>query len=90
MIDFSIYHGLMAGLSLLVGSSIVTPVFARHRKLASWLNVAFCLAAASLLVGISVQVLAGGAAGGEYHIGVGAFQIPFLIDGFSALFMVLI
>jgi hydrogenase-4 component B len=87
---FTIYHGLLAGISLLIGSSILTQTFARRRRLAGWLNFAFCLAAACLLVGISVQVLTGGAPGGEYHIGVGAFQIPFLIDGFSALFIVLI
>jgi hydrogenase-4 component B len=87
---FGIYHGLMAGISLLIGSSILTQAFAGHRKRAGWLNFGFCLAAASLLVGISVHVLTGGAPGGEYHIGVGALQIPFLIDGVSALFIVLI
>ena len=88
--DFNIYNGLMAGILLLLGSAILTPLLANNRKLAGWLNFAFCLAAGVIFAAISVKVLTGGAPAHPFILKLGGFAIPFLIDGFSSLFIALI
>ncbi len=88
--DFNIYSGLLAGILVLLASAVVTPLFAGQRKFAGGLNFVFCLVAALIFAGIAVKVLTGAAEAGTFVLKLGGFDIPFLIDGFSALFLALI
>ena len=87
---FTIYSGLFAGLLLLLAAAVITPLFAGRRKLAGALNFAFCLAAGVVFALVSVEVLSGGAPAAAFVLQLGGLSIPFLIDGFSALFVGLI
>lgn len=88
--DFNIYNGLMAGILLLLGSAILTPLFANNRKFAGWLNFAFCLASAVIFASISIKVLTGGVVAETFVLKLGGLAIPLLIDGFSSMFIALI
>jgi formate hydrogenlyase subunit 3/multisubunit Na+/H+ antiporter MnhD subunit len=85
-----IYHALLLGIALLVASAIVTPFFAAQRRLAGGLNFLACTAAGTVFAGIAFQVLSGAAPGEGFVLDLRGFTIPFLIDGFSALFLALI
>lgn len=88
--DFNIYSGLLAGILVLLASAVVTPLFAGQRKFAGGLNFVFCLVAGLIFAGIAVKVLTGSAEAGTFVLKLGGFDIPFMIDGFSALFLALI
>ncbi len=88
--DFNIYNGLLAGIALLVGSAIITPLFAGNRKFAGGLNFLFSMVAGIIFAAISIRVLAGSAPSGTFVLNLGVFSVPLLIDGFSALFLGLI
>lgn len=90
MMVFTIYEGLFAGILLLLGAAFITPLFARRRKLAGALNFLFCLAAGVLFAWVSIEVLSGSAPSEPLVLQLGGFSIPFLIDGFSAIFLGLI
>lgn len=88
--DFNIYNGLLAGILLLLGSAIITPLFAANRKFAGGLNFLFCLLAGLIFATISTKVLTGTVPAESFVLKLGSLSIPFLIDGFSALFLALI
>lgn len=88
--DCTIYNGLMAGIALLLISAVVTPLFAGNRKLAGGLNFLFSLLAGIVFTVVSFKVLTGTAAPETYTLTLGSLNIPFLVDGFSALFLGLI
>ena len=91
MMGFTIYEGLFAGLLLLLAGAVITPLFAGRRKLAGSLNFAFCLAAGVLFALVSIEVLGGDAPSEPFVLPLGGLlSIPFLIDGFSAVFLGLI
>ena len=87
--DFNAQGGYILGLALLLGSSVIAPLFAGRRKLAGWLNAFFCLAAALAFAGVAGSVLMGAQAE-AFTLRLGTYAVPFLIDGFSALFLCLI
>lgn len=88
--DFNIYSGLLTGIGLLIASAIVTPLFANQRKFAGGLNFVFCLVAGLIFAGVAVKVLTAGGQAAPFIMKLGGAEIPFLIDGFSALFLALI
>jgi len=88
--DFNIYNGLLTGIALLVGSAVVTPLFAGNRKFAGGLNFLFSLVSGLIFAAIAVKVLGGSAPAETFVLKAGGLSIPFLIDGFSALFLGLI
>lgn len=87
---FTIYDGLFAGLLLLLVGAVITPLFAGRRKLAGSLNFAFCLAAGIVFALVSLEVLSGNAPSEPFVLRLWVLSIPFLIDGFSAVFLGLI
>jgi formate hydrogenlyase subunit 3/multisubunit Na+/H+ antiporter MnhD subunit len=90
MMVFTIYDGSFTGLLLLLVGAVITPLFAGRRRLAGSLNFAFCLAAGIVFAWISLEVLGGDAPSEPFVLQLGGFSIPFLIDGFSAVFLGLI
>ena len=87
---FTIDQACFAGLLLLLAAAVITPLFAGRRTLAGALNFAFCLAAGVVFAWVSVEVLSGAAPSAPFVLQLGGLSIPFLIDGFSALFLGLI
>ena len=88
--DFNAHNAYFLGLGLLLASAAVTPFVAGRRKLAGWLNAFFCLAAGLAFAGVAGSVLMGGGPAEAFTLQVGGYTVPFLIDGFSALFLGLI
>ena len=88
--DFSIFDKLLIGISLLLTSAMLTPIFAAKRKVAGTLNFLFCALAGVVFAMVSIDVLSGHAAHETFVLNLGGLRIPFLIDGFSALFVALI
>lgn len=88
--DFNTHGAYILGLALLLGSAVITPIFAGQRKFAGWLNAFFCLGAALAFAGVAGSVLMGSGQALSFTIRLGAFSVPFLIDGFSSLFLCLI
>lgn len=88
--DFNAYDGLFLGLALLLASALVTPLVAGQRKFAGWLNVLFCLAAGLAFAAVAITVLDGSTPATPFVLALGGRNLPFLVDGFSALFLGLI
>lgn len=88
--DHSIYTSLQTGILLLLASALITPLLAGKRKWAGSLNFLATLAAAVIFTGIAVKVLGGSGAPATFDLHIGSLAIPLMIDGFSAVFMVLI
>ncbi len=87
--DFNAQGAYLLGLALLVGATVITPLFAGKRKLAGALNAFFCLASALAFASVAASVLGGGHAE-AFTFRLGGVSVPFLIDGLSALFLCLI
>lgn len=88
--DFNLYHGLMAGIALLLCSAVITPFFASRRQFAGTLNFIFSLAASLVFSVVCYKALTDGASSEAYLLNLGSLSIPLLVDGFSALFLALI
>lgn len=77
-------------MGVLLASSIVSPIIAGKRKLAGWVNFLLCLAAGIIFLNISLSVIFSGVDQGTRLVSLGLFEVYFLIDGFSALFLCII
>jgi len=84
----SIEHTLfMAGLAL-VFSAVIAPVFGRNKSAAGWVNLVFMAVSAVFFCIAGVTAVLGGGAHG--HVTIGGFTVPWLIDGFSGFFLIVI
>lgn len=80
--------GLVVGGAALVASALVVPLLARRRQLAGSLNALASLLAAAAFGTAGVATLVGGVS--EFHVSLGFTGVVLLVDGFSALLLVLI
>lgn len=80
--------GLIVGGAALVASALVVPLLARRRQLAGSLNALASLLAAAAFGTAGVATLVGGVS--EFHVSLGFTEVVLLVDGFSALLLVLI
>ncbi|MBM3788804.1 MAG: hypothetical protein FJW35_00475 [Acidobacteria bacterium] len=83
-------NGLMMGLAPLVASAFVSPLLARRRRLAGSVNLLLTLAAATLLLRTSWEAVFGAAAPETGKVHLGPLIVPFLVDGFSGIFVAII
>lgn len=81
---------LLAGLALLLGSALITPLLATQRRVAGAANFLFTLAAGTSFGLLAFAILSGSIPGESFVLHVGEIAVPFLVDGFSALFLALI
>ncbi|MBE9610017.1 proton-conducting transporter transmembrane domain-containing protein [Chitinilyticum piscinae] len=88
--DQSIYQSLQTGIGLLLGCAVITPWLSGKRQWAGALNFLATLAAGLVFSGLAIQVLNGNSAPASFDLHLGGLAIPLLIDGFSAVFIVLI
>ncbi|MFB3852697.1 MAG: proton-conducting transporter membrane subunit [Vicinamibacterales bacterium] len=80
--------GLMVGSAALVASALAAPLLAGRRKLAGWVNAVASLLAATAFGAAGAATLATGEA--TFRPAFGFVGIVLLLDGFSALFLILI
>jgi formate hydrogenlyase subunit 3/multisubunit Na+/H+ antiporter MnhD subunit len=78
----------MVGTSVLCASAALVPLIARRRKMAGWLNGASCLVAGVAFGAVGVATLVNRAVACDLMLGPA--RVHLLVDGFSALFLVLI
>jgi hydrogenase-4 component B len=74
---------------LLAASAIVTPLLARKRTRAGLANLAFVSAAAAFLFTAGLGAIFGQGPASR-TVPVGPFGLPFLVDGFSGIFLLII
>lgn len=81
---------LFAAFGLLAASAAAAPLVARKRRAAGILNLALVSAAAALLLSVSAEALFGPAGHAGRTVALGPVAVPFLVDGFSAVFLAVI
>ncbi|MCU0244755.1 MAG: hypothetical protein MUE80_08550 [Acidobacteria bacterium] len=81
---------LFAAFGLLAASAAAAPLVARKRRAAGILNLALVSAAAALLLSVSAEALFGHAGHAVRTVSLGPVAVPFLVDGFSAVFLAVI
>jgi hydrogenase-4 component B len=85
-----IVTNLFIALGLLAVSALVSPLLAGKRKLAGVVNLLLVAAASVVLFAVSYASIFGGAGNAARTIALGPVSIPFLIDGFSGIFLAVI
>ncbi len=81
---------LLIGLGLLAVSAVVSPLIAKKRRAAGIVNLVLCAAAAAALIAASVPVITGAAGNVIRTFRIGPIAVPVLVDGLSALFIIII
>ena len=85
-----IFTRLFAGFAVLAVAAVVTPLLARKRRLAGIVNLALVSVSAVLLLTVAFEALFGRGPHASLTLSLGPVAIPFLVDGFSGLFLALI
>jgi hydrogenase-4 component B len=85
-----IYQHLQIGILILLASAVITPLIAQQRRWAGALNFIATLCSTLVFSAIAIQVLSGAAAPAAFDFHLAGLAIPLLIDGLSAVFLVLI
>lgn len=85
-----LYNLLYGALALLLVSALVTPFFARKRRLAGWINFLVSGAASLLLLPVVGKLVVGGASPGATTLGLGPLSIHLLLDPLAGLFIGLV
>ena len=88
--SLDIFDRLFAGMAMLLLAAVFVPWFAGRRKFAGQLTCLFCLGAALMWGSVGVGVLVDSMPPQHLSIALGGFSLPLLVDGLSALFLVLI
>jgi hydrogenase-4 component B len=81
---------IFIGLGLLAASAVLSPLVAKKRRMAGIVNLVLTAAAAAVLIAASVPVISGAAGHVTRTLQIGPIAVPFLVDGFAALFVVII
>ena len=85
-----IFTRLFAGFAVLAVAAVVTPLLARKRRLAGIVNLALVSVSAVLLLTVAFEAVFGHGAHASLTLSLGPVAIPFLVDGFSGLFLAII
>ena len=85
-----IFTRLFAGFAVLAVAAVVTPLLARKRRLAGIVNLALVSVSAVLLLTVAFEAVFGHGAHASLTLSLGPVAIPFLVDGFSGLFLAVI
>ncbi|MDD8014209.1 MAG: proton-conducting transporter membrane subunit [Acidobacteriota bacterium] len=83
----SLLQILWPAMTLLALSAVISPLLAGRRKLAGVVNFAFTAGAAILLLRISFLAIFISAGNEAQTVHIGRMAVPFLIDGFSGIFI---
>jgi len=85
-----IFARLFLALGLLLAAAVVTPLAARKRTLAGVVNLVLVSASAVLLLTVGFEAVFGHGAPAARSVALGPLAIPFLVDGFSGIFLAVI
>ena len=85
-----IFTRLFAGFAVLAVAAVVTPLLARKRRLSGIVNLALVSVSAVLLLTVAFEAVFGHGAHASLTLSLGPVAIPFLVDGFSGLFLAVI
>ncbi|WP_047396177.1 proton-conducting transporter membrane subunit [Chitinibacter sp. ZOR0017] len=88
--DTTIYPHLQTGLAILLGAGLITPLLASKRQLAGIVNLLAVVLAGLFFASSAIQVLSGPGAPASFDLQLAGLTIPLLVDGFSAVFLLLI
>lgn len=80
---------LFAAFGILAVSAGIVPLLAKNKRLAGIVNFLASAASGGLLAGAGLMAV-GGASAGIETVRLGPITLPFLIDGFSGLFLIVI
>jgi hydrogenase-4 component B len=85
-----LFARLFAAFGLLLAAAAAAPLVARKRTLAGIVNLGLVSVAAVLLLTVSAEALFGHAGHAARTVSLGPLTVPFLVDGFSAVFLAII
>ncbi len=85
-----LFARLFVAFGLLLAAAAMTPLLSRKRTLAGAVNLALVAVAAVLLLTVSYDALFGAAGHAARTVSLGPVAVPFLVDGFSAVFLAII
>ncbi|QLI82177.1 hypothetical protein HZU75_11925 [Chitinibacter fontanus] len=88
--DTTIYPHLQTGLAILLGAGLITPLIASKRQLAGIVNLLAVVLAGLFFASSAINVLSGPGAPASFDLQLAGLTIPLLVDGFSAVFLLLI
>lgn len=75
---------------LLVASAVLSRLTAKARRWAGWLHFGLTAEAGVFLAYVGVRAVSGGGMDEAVRVLIGPFGVPFLIDGLSGLFLIVI
>jgi NADH:ubiquinone oxidoreductase subunit 5 (subunit L)/multisubunit Na+/H+ antiporter MnhA subunit len=87
--NFDIYTLLLISLALCGASAVLSILTGSKKQFAGWLNFLLIGAASAVLIMISIKVLTGPESSLKV-MDLGVLKLSFLIDGLSALFLLVI
>ncbi len=87
--NFDIISRLFIALGVLAVSAAITPLAARQRKSAGLLNLLFVTVSSAVLFTVGFGAVFGSGPASR-TVAVGPFHIPFLVDGLSGVFLLVI
>ncbi|HMA53818.1 MAG TPA: proton-conducting transporter membrane subunit, partial [Acidobacteriota bacterium] len=85
-----LYARLFAGFGFLAVAAVTAPLLARKRTLAGVVNLVLVAVSSVLLLTVSFEAIFGHAGHAARTIALGPLAVPFLVDGFSGLFLAVI
>ena len=86
--DIFLKVGIALGVFLV--SAILSPLFAKNKKIAGYIQAILTTIAASILLHVGYVVLTSDSGSFEIHISIANTHLPLLIDGLSVLILSLI
>ncbi|MBN1938132.1 MAG: hypothetical protein JW843_01000 [Candidatus Aminicenantes bacterium] len=86
----SLPPALFAAFGLLVLAALAAPIFARNRRAAGIVHLVLTAAAAAVLLLIGFKAVFQGGMSEAQNIVLGPLTVPFLLDGLSGLFLIVL